>query len=176
MMEFGLLALGALAIAAWLLRGSGRCERPQISPISDEAARGFSAAPSLFVNRSEAAFFHALRRALPAHVCLHSKVRMEDIVGVRRDIDDGRLRWHLRGRVKSRHVDFLITDLGGRPLRVIELDGPAHRGAAADVNDRVKNAIFAACGLPVLRVETGEDFQQICRQIAADLPRHNLAA
>jgi very-short-patch-repair endonuclease len=132
-------------------------------------------AKSLFVNHSERAFFEALKRELSrSNHLLLTKVRMEDIVGVAPHVKDGRERWRLRGRVKSRHVDFLICSFSGTPLMAIELDGSAHemkgsRGRNVQNADDLKDRIFNACGLMFTRVSTDEDFaiaaQAIFRKI-----------
>ena len=98
---------------------------PETAPSDARTYGAFEVVPSLFVNRSELAFFHALDRALPKGFYLHSKTRLEDIIRVKPYIT-GEGRWKLRGRVKSRHVDFLITDGNGVPHIAIELDGSSH--------------------------------------------------
>ena len=140
---------------------------PKTAPSDARTYAAFEAAQSLFVNRSEIAFFHSLLRVLPGDYHLHSKVRMEDIVRVKPTIK-GEAHWHLRGRVKSRHVDYLITDKQGRPLIIIELDGSSHNKAAHNA-DVLKNGIFEAAGLTLMRVKTGENFAQASRRICADL-------
>ncbi len=165
-----LVILGALFLS-WFyysLRRKGFTP-PKTAPSDARTYAAFEAVESLFVNTSEAAFFHSLLRALPSGYHLHSKVRMEDIVRVKPSIK-GEARWHLRGRVKSRHVDYLITDKKGRPQLVIELDGSSHNKAAHNA-DRLKNGIFEAVGLPLIRVKTGESFAQASQTICADLTR-----
>lgn len=169
MIEVILLAIGFAAFGLWSIWGKGKTafKPPKISAISPQMASQYSAVDSLFVNRAELAFFHALRRAVPDNLLVLSKVRMEDIVRVAPSVKDQRQKWALRGRVKSRHVDYLITSLTGEPLCVIELDGSAHSSRRAQVNDSVKDAIFMACNLPIRRVRVGEDFAEridkICR-------------
>jgi len=87
---------------------------------------------------------------------LHSKTRLEDIIRVKPNIK-GQARWHLRGRVKSRHVDYLITDHNGIPLAAIELDGASHNKEALAA-DKLKDGLFNAAGLPLIRVRTATDF------------------
>ena len=127
----------------------------------------FEPAESLFVNRSERAFFQSLRRALPGEYHLHGKVRLEDIVRVKKVIK-GQAHWQLRGRVKSRHVDYLITDIDGVPLAAIELDGSSHNKDALNA-DRLKDGIFEAVGLPLIRVRTGVDFAKAARRIISQI-------
>ena len=127
----------------------------------------FERVESLFVNASERDFFAALCRALPPNYHLHGKVRLEDIVRVKSSIK-GQAKWALRSRVKSRHVDYLITDKYGAPIAAIELDGSSHNKAAMEA-DALKDGIFEASGLPLIRVRTRADFGQAAERIFARL-------
>jgi len=80
----------------------------------------------------------------------------------------GKPRWHLRGRVKSRHVDYLIIDTQGIPKLVIELDGSSHNQQAQNA-DTLKDGIFGAVGLPLIRVKIGEDFAKSAQDIMSRL-------
>jgi len=143
---------------------------PAVSPITDRTLDAFEAAPSLWVNGAEAAFFGVLSRHLPRGYHLHGKVRLEDIIRVKRNVSE-KMRWTLRGRVKSRHVDYLITDSTGRSVLAIELDGAAHDPKNPSEADRVKTALFAATNIPLRRVRVGEDFHLIAATIATELKR-----
>jgi len=57
---------------------------PKTAPSNARIYAAFESAESLFVNRAELAFFHTLRRALPPDYHLHCKVRLEDIVRVKK--------------------------------------------------------------------------------------------
>jgi len=140
---------------------------PKTAPSNARIYAAFESAESLFVNRAELAFFHTLRRALPPHYHLHSKVRLEDIVRVKKAVT-GKARWHLRGRVKSRHVDYLITDGQGVPRAAIELDGSSHNKDAYAA-DTLKDGIFDAVGLPLIRVRTKSDFTHAANRIILQL-------
>ena len=102
---------------------------------------------------------------------MFSKVRLEDIIGVRSEKLPPKVVWSLRGRVKSRHVDFLITTPQGRPLMIIELDGSSHRSQAAIRPDSLKNGLADAVGLPLKRVQVGQDFHKFVLKIQSDLSR-----
>ncbi len=142
---------------------------PKTAPPNARTYNAFERVESLFVNRAELAFFHALSRALPSGFHLHSKTRLEDIVQVKRSIM-GEAHWRLRGRIKSRHVDYLITDGQGVPRLAIELDGASHNKTAKNADD-LKDGIFRAAGLPLIRVKTGENFADAAQQIIRSIPR-----
>jgi len=162
LIPFGIFAL------AFYLRGGGRYVAPEVSPINPAQLKFFEAVPSLFVNGAEAALFHALNTRLPDQFHVHSKVRLEDIIRVRRDVNP-KLRWSLRGRVKSRHVDFLITTRAGQLVLAIELDGASHDPKNPSESDRVKTALFKAAGVNLRRIRVGENFDQIATKITAEI-------
>ena len=157
-----------IVLAAYFLRGDGGFSPPEVSPIAKEDLRAFEAAPSLWVNTPEAALFGCLCRQMPPGFHVHGKVRLEDIIRVKRGVDQ-KARWAARGRVKSRHVDYLVTDGTGRPVVAIELDGRAHNRKNPSQSDQVKTALFKAAGIPLRRILVGEDFDRIASQLAAEL-------
>jgi len=110
-----------------------------------------------------------MRDHLPPQYHIHSKVRLEDIIRVKRKGLSEKARWAARGRVKSRHVDYLITNRAGHILLAIELDGRAHNIRNPSEADKVKTAIFKAAGVPLRRIQVGENFDQIAARIASEL-------
>ena len=168
-MEY-LLLLIPLAIFAsvYFLRGDGVFTAPEVSPLAKDDLRAFEGAPSLWVNGAEAAMFAALCRHMPPGFHVHGKVRLEDIIRVRRGLPE-KLRWAARGRVKSRHVDYVITTQKGRPVLAIELDGRAHNPKTPSEADKVKTALFRAAKIPLRRILVGEDFDLIAATIGGEL-------
>lgn len=146
-----------------------RFQPPGTKRANEGTFRAFEKVDSLFVNVQEVNFFHALHTKLPSQYFLHSKVRLEDIIRVRSDIRNERMRWHLRARVKSRHVDFLITDQKGRPLCAVELDGASHTGVSSQNADALKDGIFKAVNILLIRVSTGENFENKVDEIVKEL-------
>lgn len=149
-----LLILGFMAVVAYTRLD--RFETPGTKPSNEGTFRAFEPRPSLFVNAQEHEFFQVLFETLPQSYHIHSKVRLEDIVAVRSDIKNPRMRWHLRARVKSRHVDFLITDKDGHFLCAVELDGPIHDYGSTEHADALKDGIFKAVDIPLFRISTQE--------------------
>ena len=158
-----------LAIFWFVFGGGGTFKPPQSSRLPAGEDQYFETADSLFVNKAERAFFIILSQNLGDDFLIMCKTRLEDIIGVRRDLADQKLRWSLRGRVKSRHVDFLICKRDGTPPMGIELDGTSHQDAAAASGDDLKDRIFAAAGLPFMRVSTGDNFDRAVQDIADSL-------
>ena len=171
-MEYFVIGLFAILLLAILSRGKGgKFAKPEVSPISKIDLRAFEAAPSLWVNTPEAAMFGALCRHMPPGFHVHGKVRLEDIIRVKKGLPQ-KARWAARGRVKSRHVDYVITDSTGRPVLAIELDGRSHNARNPSESDKVKTALFKAAGLPLRRILVGENFDLITATIVTELNRY----
>ncbi len=134
--------------------------RPYTSKPSADIFKAYEKVDSLFVNRSEQVFYNILRSRLPSGYYLMSKVRLEDIVCVKPTVKNEKRKWSLRGRIKSRHVDFLVIDSNGRPRLVVELDGASHKMNSQSISnaDALKDGIFHAVKMPFIRVNTGDDF------------------
>lgn len=141
---------------------------PETTPSDHRTYKHYDVAPSLFVNRAEMVFFHELHRALPTGFFLMSKVRLEDVIGVKVKIKDPEMRWKLRARVKSRHLDFVIIDKTGLPRMAIELDGASHNEDSFNA-DTLKNGLFRTTGMNFVRVPVGTDYAAQCRDIVKSL-------
>ena len=163
MSEIAIIA-GIILIVLILLRFR-TWKQPSSKPFNSTTLKAYSVRENLFVNAPEQALFHMLVRHAPQDWHIFSKVRLEDILSVKEAIREPRLRWQYRGRIKSRHVDFLICHIQGGFLCAIELDGSAHVGAQAQQNDRFKDEIFKRAGLPLFRIKTGEDFGQFAQKL-----------
>lgn len=142
---------------------------PKSTAADPSIFRHYEACESLFTTRSELAFFHSLSRTLSAEYFVLAKPRLEDVIRVRKNLANRKLAFSLRGRVKSRHVDFLVIDSEGCPLMAIELDGPSHKSSSARAGDELKDGIFAASGLPLRRVKPGQNFADISADIFREI-------
>lgn len=121
------------------------------------------------MNDSEQALFVNLQKALgDTHIVL-SKVRIEDFVEVKKEVNNHN-KWGLRGRIKSRHVDFLICDrTTTKPLRAIELDGKSHNGTKHQNRDHFINELYGAINLPIEHIAVGANFLEISQKIKETL-------
>lgn len=104
-----------------------------------------------FFTRDEAAFFEALEAAtadLPYRVL--TKVRLGDLFDITDKVNSGATR----GRLKDKHVDFLLVNTRDhyRPVLAIELDGVSHTTEQGQYRDAVKDLAFRCGGLRLLRV------------------------
>lgn len=102
-----------------------------------------------FLSAAEASFFRVLRLTVGESYLICPKVRLADLFYVARPHEN-------RGatnRIAQRHVDFLLCDPATlKPLAGLELDDASHRKGANAERDRFKDDVFAAAGLPLIRV------------------------
>lgn len=109
----------------------------------------------LLLTKTEYAFYTVLiKECYKRKLLVCPKVRLEDLVYV----TDKEHPFKYRGYVKSRHVDFVITDIRLNALAAIELDDPSHETYKAAKTDRFKNELFKKINVPLVRIKTGTDY------------------
>lgn len=98
-----------------------------------------------------------------------SKVRMEDVLAAPRGLTNSE-RSSMRGRIKSRHFDFVVCDASElQPVAVVELDDSSHRSAKAQEADRFKDRACADAGLVLLRL--AEPSAECAERVVAEIRR-----
>lgn len=119
------------------------------------------------MNESEQALFINLHKVLGDEYILLSKVRIEDFVEVNKQKESNHNnRWGLRGRIKSRHVDFLVCDRATtEPLLAIELDGKSHNDPRRQGRDHFVDELYKAINLPIEHVHVGGNFLETAQNI-----------
>lgn len=106
-----------------------------------------------FFSRSEVTFFELLESALPSGYRVFPNVRLNDLFYITER--DYRARHSVLGRLRDKHVDFLIVSLPEhRPVLAIELDGKSHDNAKQQQRDATKDLAFQSAGLGLLRLRT----------------------
>ncbi len=108
-------------------------------------------------------YFYRYLRAICEHFYMRvcPKVRMEDFI----EVTTRKEKMKYRGYIKSRHVDYLITDRNFKIICAIELDDPSHNTKEAQKTDEMKNEIYKTIGLPLYRVKTSEDYKERVKEI-----------
>lgn len=104
-----------------------------------------------FFSPDENTFFRALEQTLAGtSYRVFPNVRLGDVFR----ITDKAQYASVRGRLKDKHVDFLIVDASKdfQPVLAIELDGKSHERENQQYNDAVKDIVFASAGLPLVRL------------------------
>ena len=132
-------------------------ERPA-APAPVPAPRGNTVPDALpvsakryFFSRAEHAFFRSLEEAIAGSgYRAFPNVRLNDLFL----IDDPAQRGAVLGRLRDKHVDFVLVDpaQGFRPVLAIELDGASHQRAEQQYRDAVKDVIFRSGGLKLVRL------------------------
>lgn len=154
------IAVGGLAILKSRI-GGGAPQRGMTFP--------YEGRPRLFT-ATEARFLQVLREAVP-QLDVYGKVRLEDVVQVRGGLSQSE-RQSARNRIKSRHLDFVITDPAStRVLCAVELDDASHSTARARHGDSLKDGALAAAGVPLvrMRVESSYDVLDVRHRIEGAL-------
>jgi hypothetical protein len=123
------------------------------------------------MNKSELALYINLEAAFRDSHLVFSKVRIEDFVEVRTDMHLSRSEiFGLRGKIKSRHVDFLICEINNiRPIVAIELDGYSHNHPRAIERDKFVDELYSSIGLEVVHVRVGSDFSMTAQDIKSKI-------
>ncbi|MCW1888264.1 MAG: DUF2726 domain-containing protein [Candidatus Moranbacteria bacterium] len=118
------------------------------------------------MNTSEQKLFEELQRVFGMEYIVLSKVRIEDFVETR----NGDGKYGARGRIKSRHVDFLICDkITTAPLLAIELDGGVHNKASVKERDSFVDELYHSISLPIQHIYVGENFGRVVAEVKSSL-------
>lgn len=109
---------------------------------------------------TEAAFYPTLDHiAKRRGYLLFIKVRLADIARTAHAEDyDTYMRYF--GKVKAKHVDYVLCDDEFLPLVVIELDDSSHSNKRNHENDLLKDAVLESIGIPVVRVPVASSYNR----------------
>lgn len=101
-------------------------------------------------------FYVVLQKQISKYHIIQCKVRLEDIIIVTAVQN----RNSMRGRIKSRHIDFTICDKATlKPLYCIELDDSSHNRPDRIERDTFINNLFEDVKIPLLRVSTKDMYK-----------------
>lgn len=123
-----------------------------------------------FFSQDENQFFRSLEESLQGTPYrAFPNVRLGDLFL----ITDKTQQASVRGRLKDKHVDFLLVDITQdfKPVLAIELDGQSHQRERQQYNDAVKDVIFKSAKLPLLRLPS----KRYTAQEIADAARAKIA-
>ena len=99
----------------------------------------------------EQQFYKALAYAVQGRVIILAKVRIADILKVRRGIPRKSF-WRHFSQISQKHIDFILIDPQSfDTLCLIELDDKSHARFDRMERDRFVNQIMAKAGLPLHR-------------------------
>jgi very-short-patch-repair endonuclease len=101
---------------------------------------------------AEKAFFAILQQAVGEDFNLFAKVRLADLVVVRRGLRS-KFRMRAFNRICGKHIDFVLCDPDSYAvLAAIELDDRSHERRARRQRDIFIDGALTAAGIPVLHV------------------------
>lgn len=135
---------------------------------------GFFEKKERFFTNSEKVFWDLLIKINQERYLILSKVRLEDIVKVGKDIT-----WEKknikRNYIKSKHIDFVILDKKNNSiLAVIELDGKSHGGEKQTKYDLIKNEILNSVKLKLFRIKVGEKFEEKIKGVFNEIEKKEI--
>ena len=121
----------------------------------DQPATGAPAYPfhlrDDFLSPAELSFFQVLRTVTGQQVVACAKVSLGDLFFAQ--TGDPRKNRAVANRIDRKHVDFLLCESATmRPMLGIELDDRSHERPERKARDELVDGVFAAAGLPLLRV------------------------
>ena len=99
----------------------------------------------------EQRFYKVLQSALGGRALIMSKVRIADLIKVRRTIAR-RNFWRHFSKISQKHIDFVLVDPRTfETLCLIELDDKSHARRNRVQRDQFVNRIMAQTGIPLYR-------------------------
>ena len=114
----------------------------------------------VFFSKSEQAFYLELKRQLNTNKYhILAKPRLIDVIENKEDLDP------IKYELMRKHVDFIILDYYLKPILAIEVDGWSHKLKHVYRNDSFKNEIFTIVDMPLARVQVGQNFSKIIKDI-----------
>ena len=113
-----------------------------ITPLRSYRRRGLPYKYRPILTKNEYAFWKVFQSmAAKRNLLICPKVRMEDFLSV--DTKDKRKRQSMRGKIKSRHIDFILCDADLNMLAGVELDDASHKYNKNTIEaDAFKNRVF----------------------------------
>ena len=102
---------------------------------------------------AERHFYTVLSSILQSRVLIMAKVRIADILKVRRNIPNKSFWGHF-SKISQKHIDFVLVDpVTFKTLCLIELDDKSHLRPDRSMRDRFVNHIMAQTGIPLYRFQ-----------------------
>lgn len=142
-----LILIGVIAVAARLA--------PRFFTGAQSADNPYQARNYLF-SRAERSFLGVLERALGDEYRVFGKVRMEDLIFVKKGTKN---RQSARNRIRSRHIDFVVCRKDDLSIQfLVELDDKSHNNSKRAEADEFKNAACQAAGIKLVRIRAQSSY------------------
>lgn len=110
------------------------------------------------LTKTELNFYNVLSPAVEKkyHICM--KVRLEDIIQVSGNFKN-KERWKHRGRIKSRHIDFVLCNKKTLEIcHCIELDDKSHNRKDRIKRDEFVNWALKNSKVPIIHIKTAKNY------------------
>ncbi len=104
------------------------------------------------LTKTETAFYNTLKKTLLQEEIIVIKPRLEDVIGASFIPRNKTKHQANRGKIRSRHFDFVICNKNIKPLFAIELDDKSHNTNHAKKIDGFKNNLCLSVQLRLLRI------------------------
>ena len=109
----------------------------------------YQAMPSLF-SAAELKFRNSLEQTVGKRIRVYAKVRIADVVRVRRGLNSGRY-YRAFNAIACKHLDYVLCEAdSGAIIAVIELDDRSHQRADRRERDAFVDSVMKAAGIPIL--------------------------
>ncbi len=106
-----------------------------------------------FLTSAESSFFRILEKAAGDKLRVFAKVRLGDVVKVRRGLSkiDNRSAFN---RIRSKHLDFVVCGAEGLDVKfAVELDDSSHKKSHRQDRDRFVDRALDAAGVPIFHFQ-----------------------
>jgi len=121
-------------------------------------SRIYEAREGLFTP-AECNFLTVLQRVCASRYTVFGKVRIADIVQVRKGLPSKEWRQAFN-RISSKHIDFLLCDPESLEVRcAVELDDASHRRKDRSDRDLFVDRVLEEAGIPLLRVRARASYK-----------------
>ncbi len=116
--------------------------------VSAKAASSYEQTDGL-MSPAERCFFRVLEAVVADDFRLFAKVRLADVVQVKRTPD--RRAWQFAfNKIQSKHLDFVAVDPIDMTVKfVVELDDKSHRKQSRQMRDELVDSILDEAGIPI---------------------------
>ena len=102
-----------------------------------------------FLSPAEMSFYAVLSQAMAGQLVIMTKVRLADIVDVRKGMSRG--QWQSAfNRIQSKHIDFVLCDPQQLDVKaVVELDDRTHEKPKRQARDLFVDQVMNFTGIPI---------------------------
>ena len=121
-----------------------------------------------FLSPAERLFYSVLSDATDGQLVIMTKVRLADIVDVRKGLSGGQWQSAFNG-IRSKHIDFVLCDPQQLDVKaVVELDDQTHEKPKRQARDLFVDQVMNSTGIPILHfsVKGGYSVKEIREALA----------